>query len=74
VVTRANQRFHLVKLPLGRCFVAIFLCAEVKKKTPEKFGAAVANILRLNFVATTWASKYITNSFRECRKARQAGW
>jgi hypothetical protein len=49
MVTRANRRFHLIKLLFSCSFVAIFLCAAVKKK-PEKSGAAaVANILRLKF-------------------------
>src|SRR5882762_2694055 len=74
MVTRANRRFHLVKPPLCCCFVAIFFVRGNQEKKSEKCGAAVANILRLNSVATTWTTKYITNSFRECRKARPADW
>src|SRR6266403_1298162 len=60
--------------PLCCSFVAIFFVRGNQEKKTEKGGAAVANILRLNSGATTWTSKYITNSFRECRKARPADW
>jgi hypothetical protein len=71
MVTRANRRFHLIKLLFSCSFVAIFFVRSNQEKKPEKCGAAVANILRLNFVATTSASKYITDSFRECGKLDQ---
>ena len=46
MVTRANWRFHLKPpLLLFRCYL---FCAGNQEKKPEKYGAAVANILRLN--------------------------
>src|SRR5437879_13727668 len=74
MVSHPNLRFHFVKPPFVPVSLLSFLCAAIKKKRPENCGAAVSNILRLNSVATTWTSKYITNSFRECRKARPADW
>jgi hypothetical protein len=53
MATPANRRFHLIKLLFSCSFVAIFFVRGNQEKKPQKCGAAIANILRLNSVATT---------------------